>query len=176
MVYEDIPIGDEDLVNIPIEILPGVALPSPAADFVFSRLAWIKSGQKEPFDVTLPSSFEFHDLATLAFLIANNETSAAADMVSNLLRTPSTLLPSATLACGNDNYTKSNPFRRQRRPKLGRCGNGLDDDAILGQGEKVGLLLKKKGFTFICQGQPPTQQASSFRGDSNICDSLFPMR
>ena len=149
MVYEDIPIRDEDLVDIPIEILPGVALPAPAADFVFTRLSWIRAGKKEPFDTASPASFEFHDLATLAFLIANNETSAAADMVSNLLQTPSTLLPSATLACGNDNYTKSNPFRRQRRPKLGRCGNGLDDDAILGQGEKVGLLLKKRFYFYV---------------------------
>ena len=120
MVYEDIPIRDEDLVDIPIEILPGVALPAPAADFVFSRLAWIKSGQKEPFDVTSPSSFEFHDLATLAFLIANNETSAAADMVSNLLQTPSTLLPSATLACQNDNYTKTPKPQKIYRIKLWR--------------------------------------------------------
>ena len=45
----------------------------------------------------------------------------------------------------------------------------------LGQEEQVRLFLKKI-FYFYTQGHPPAQQASSFRGDSNICDSLFPMR
>ena len=44
---------------------------------------------------------------------------------------PSTLLPSATLACSNDNYTKTNPFKRRRWAKRGRCGNILDNNATL---------------------------------------------
>ena len=108
---------EKNLEGIQIDVLPGVALPAPAADFIFSRVAWIRAGEKEPSDTEAPAPFEFHDLATLAHLVATEETFAAGVMVSSLLRSPSTLLPSATLPNPNDNYIKSNPFRRRRKPK-----------------------------------------------------------
>ena len=117
----------EDFERIKIDVLPGVALPAPAADFIFSRVAWIRAGEKEPFDNEAPAPFEFHDLATLAYLIATEETFAAGVMVSSLLRPPSALLPSATLPYPNDNFMKSNPFRRRKR---GRFSKGPVDNAI----------------------------------------------
>ena len=94
-------------------MIPGVPLPAPVADFIFSRVEWIRQGERGVFECEAPASWDLHDLCTLAFLVATKDTSAAGVMVSNLLRPPSRLLPSATLVNGNNNYKKSNPFRRQ---------------------------------------------------------------
>ena len=115
--------------SIQIEVLPGVGLPAPAADFIFSRVAWIHAGEKGSFNLEAPASFEFHDLATLAYLVATNDSSAARLMVSNLLRPSTNMLPSASLVNRNDNYTKSNPFRKRRKQKRGKCGAGDVHDA-----------------------------------------------
>ena len=121
---------EKNLEGIQIDVLPGVALPAPAADFIFSRVAWIRAGEKKPFKSGAPAPFEFHDLTTLAHFVATEEIFAASVMVSSLLRPPSALLPSATLPNPNDNFLKSNPFRRRRKPKRGRFNNGPVDDAI----------------------------------------------
>ena len=120
----------ESLEHIMIDVLPGVPLPAPVADFIFSRVEWIRQGERGVFESEAPASWDLHDLCTLAFLVATKDTSAAGVMVSNLLRPPSRLLPSATLVNGNNNYKKSNPFRRRRKPKRGRFSNGPVDDAI----------------------------------------------
>ena len=110
-----------------IEVLPRVELPALVADFIFSRVEWIRQGERGVFEREAPASWDLHDLYTLAFLVATNDTSAAGVMVSNLLRPPSRMLPSATLVNGNNNYKKSNPFRRRRKSKRGGCGDGVVD-------------------------------------------------
>ena len=116
--------------SIQIEVLPGVGLPAPAADFIFSRVAWIHAGEKGSFNLEAPASFEFHDLATLAYLVATNDSSAARLMVSNLLRPSTNMLPSASLVNRNDNYLRSNPFRRRRKQKRGECAVGNVHEAV----------------------------------------------
>ena len=121
----------ESLEHIMIDVLPGVPLPAPVADFIFSRVEWIRQGERGVFESEAPASWDLHDLCTLAFLVATKDTSAAGVMVSNLLRPPSRLLPSATLVNGNNNYKKSNPFRRRRKLKRGGCGFGHQVDDSL---------------------------------------------
>ena len=48
----------ECLESIQMEVLPGVGLPAPAADFIFSRVAWIYAGEKGPFNLEAPASFD----------------------------------------------------------------------------------------------------------------------
>ena len=112
-----------------IDVLPGVALPALVADFIFSRVEWIRGGERGEFKAVAPACWDLHELFTLAFLVARKETCAAGIMVSNLLRPPPTLLPSASLMSGNDNYKKANPFRRRRKPKQGGSV-GLEDALI----------------------------------------------
>ena len=112
-----------------IDVLPGVALPALVADFIFSRVEWIRGGERGEFKAVAPACWDLHELFTLAFLVARKETCAAGIMVSNLLRPPPTLLPSASLMSGNDNYKKGNPFRRRRKPKQGGSV-GLEDALI----------------------------------------------
>ena len=112
----------QDLSNVFTDVLPGLPLPGGAACFVLARIEWIRQGEVDAFDVEAPSPWNFYDLCTLAYLVANHETSAARLMVANVLRPPSILLPSATLMNDNDNYLKKRPFRR-RKQKQGRCAS-----------------------------------------------------
>ena len=105
------------------DVLPGLPLPSGAANFIFSRLAWIQEGEEGVFDLEAPLSWNRDDLCTLAFLISNHETSSARLLVANLLKPPSTLLPSASLPDQDFNYLKSHPFRRSRKSRRGKVAN-----------------------------------------------------
>ena len=104
-----------NLESILLEVHPGVWLPAEAADFVFNRLEYIRQGEEGTFEYDAPPPWEFYVLCTLAFLIANQEKVAAQDLVRNLSRPPSILLPSATDTSFNDNYLKANPFRRRKK-------------------------------------------------------------
>ena len=112
----------QDLKNVFTDILPGLSLPAGAACFVIARVDWIRQGEVNAFDVEAPSPWNFDDLCTLAFFVANHETDAARLMVANLLQPPSILLPSATLMDKNDNYLVKCPFRR-RKQRQGRCAS-----------------------------------------------------
>ena len=109
------------LESIFIEVHPGLAVPAEAADFVFNRLEWIRQGEEGPFPYVAPLPWEFHDLCTLAYFVANNEISAAHDLVRNLVRPPSILLPSATETTANNNHLRANPFRRRRKKRAASC-------------------------------------------------------
>ena len=115
----------QDLKNVFTDILPGLSLPAGAACFVIARVDWIRQGEVNAFDVEAPSPWNFDDLCTLAFFVANHETDAARLMVANLL------LPSATLLNQNDNYIKKRPFRRRKQTR-GQCASsGLEIDVEL---------------------------------------------
>ena len=101
----------DNLDTVQIDVAPGLALPAGAANFIFNRLQWISDGEIGSFEIGAPSGWDFGDLCTLAFLISNQEISSAQDMVENLLRPPTILQSSATLAEGNNNYLKRRPFR-----------------------------------------------------------------
>ena len=90
-------------------------VPAEAADFVFNRLEYLQQGEAGVFDVGAPPPWEFHDLCTLTFFIANKEIAAAHELVSSLLQPPSVMLPSATLTTFNNNYLKALPFRRRKK-------------------------------------------------------------
>ena len=111
------------LENELTDVLPGQPLPSEAANFISSRLAWIQEGEEGVFDLEAPLSWNRDDLCTLAFLISNHETSSARLLVANLLKPPSTLLPSASLPDQDFNYLKSHPFRRSRKSRRGKVAN-----------------------------------------------------
>ena len=109
----------QDLENIHTDVLPSLSLPAGAACFVLARVEWIRQGEVAAFDLEAPSPWQFSDLCTLAFLVANRETDAARLMVANLLQPPSILLPSATLMNQNDNYLMKFPFRKTCQILLG---------------------------------------------------------
>ena len=115
----------QDLKNVFTDILPGLSLPAGAACFVIARVDWIRQGEVNAFDVEAPSPWNFDDLCTFAFFVANHETDAARLMVANLL------LPSATLLNQNDNYIKQRPFRRRKQTRRQRASSGLEIDVEL---------------------------------------------
>ena len=108
----------DNLDTVQIDVAPGLALPAGAANFVFNRLQWISEGETGTFETGAPDGWDFNDLCTLAFLLSNREFLLAQDMVQNLLRLPSILQPSSTLAVGNNNHLKLRPFRG----RLKHCG------------------------------------------------------
>ena len=122
----------QDLENVYTDVLPGLSLPAGAAWFVLARVEWIRKGEVAAFDLEAPSPWQFSDLCTLAFLVANRETDAARLMVANLLQPPSILLPSATLMDENDNYLVKCPFRR-RKQRQGRCASSGPKNVIKSQ-------------------------------------------
>ena len=73
-----------DALNI--EIKPGIFVPLAVANFLLRRLEWINQGGDGPFQVLVPKGFNFHDLCTLADLIANNQSQLATKMADNLSR------------------------------------------------------------------------------------------
>ena len=115
----------QDLKNVFTDILPGLSLPAGAACFVIARVDWIRQGEVNAFDVEALSPWNFDDLCTLAFFVANHKTDAARLMVANLL------LPSATLLNQNDNYIKKRPFRRRKQTRRQRASSGLEIDVEL---------------------------------------------
>ena len=108
----------DDLDTVQIEVAPGLPLPAEAADFIFNRLQWISEGETGLFKTGPPDGWDFNELCKLAFLLSKQEFLLAQDMVKNLLRLPSIMLPSATIAEGNNNYLKKRPFRGRLKP----CG------------------------------------------------------
>ena len=108
----------DNLDTVLIDVAPGLALPAGAANFVFNRLQWISDGEIGTFETGAPNGWDFNDLCTLAFLLSKREFVLAQDMVQNLLRYPSILQQSSTLAVGNNNHLKLRPFRG----RLKHCG------------------------------------------------------
>ena len=113
------------------DVAHGIKVPCPVADFIFSRLQWIRSGEVESFQVPPPPGWDSNDLCTGAFLLSNEDFSSARVLFENLPPPPMFINPSSTLLkeSFNNNHLKRNPFkaRRKRRKK------GTRDDGEEGQ-------------------------------------------
>ena len=109
----------EDLEDHHMEVGPGIVLPLPEADYVFSWMNSIRKGHSGEIVAHPSCKLNLEALSTLAFLLVNQEITAAELLVANLLRAPPTMLPSSTLMYQNDNYLRSNPFGGRRRRKRG---------------------------------------------------------
>ena len=94
----------QDLKNVFTDILPGLSLSAGAPCFVIARVDWIGQGEVNAFDVEAPSPWNFDDLCTLAFFVANHETGA---------------------------YIKKRPFRRRKQTRRQHASSGLEIDVEL---------------------------------------------
>ena len=95
-------------------IAEGVWVPPGVADFIFSRIEWIREGEQADFQVGVPNGYQFDDLATLAHLIVTEDFAAAKVLAANLPRSQMWMEPSSSLPEGNANYLRKNPFKRLR--------------------------------------------------------------
>ena len=89
-------------------------MPPGVADFIFSRIEWIREGEQADFQVGVPNGYQFDDLATLAHLIVTEDLAAAKVLAANLPRSQMWMEPSSSLPEGNANYLRKNPFKRLR--------------------------------------------------------------
>ena len=102
-------------------VAPDIWVPPSVADFLISRMQWIRQGEHADFQVGAPAGFDFDDLATLAHLIVNNDLGHAKLLADNLPRSITWMEPSSSsLLEGNKNYTKKNPFKRRRKQRRGK--------------------------------------------------------
>ena len=109
----------QDLEDQQMEVGPGMVLPLPEADYVFSWMNFIRMGKTGEIFAHPSCKLNLEDLSTLAYLLVNEDITAAQLLFANLLRAPPTMLPSSTLMDQNENYLKSNPFGGRRRRKRG---------------------------------------------------------
>ena len=115
--------GFMDLENDLTSVLPGVEVAAAAANYIFERIHWMEEGEVGEFGLEPPDGWSLHDLSTLAFFVANDEHQLAKDLLQSVSPSPMRMDPSSTLLQGeysNDNYLKTNPFRRRRTRKLRR--------------------------------------------------------
>ena len=104
---------------------PDIWVPPGVADFLFSRMQWIKDGEHTNFQIRPPPGFDFNELATLSFLIVDNDLGAARMLADNLPRSPTWMeQSSSSLVEGNRNYTLKNPFKRRSGKQRRRKKNG----------------------------------------------------
>ena len=102
-------------------VAPDIWVPPSVADFLISRMQWIRQGEHADFQVGAPAGFDFDDLATLAYLIVNDDLGPAKLLADNLPRSITWMEPSSSsLLEGNKNYTKKNPFKRRKKQRRGK--------------------------------------------------------
>ena len=101
---------------------PDIWVPPLVADYLISRMQWVKEGEKTDFQVGAPAGYEVDDLNTLAYLIVTGDFAAAKELADNLPRPQMWMEPSSSLVASNANYTVTNPFKRRRRRKKNRGG------------------------------------------------------
>ena len=100
---------------------PDIWVPPLVADYLLSRMQWIKKGEQGDFQVAVPNGYDFDDLATLAHLIVTDDLGPAKVLADNLPRSITWMEPSSSsLLEGNTNYTKKNPFKRRRKQRRGK--------------------------------------------------------
>ena len=112
-----------DLENELTSVLPGVEVAAAAANYIFEWIHWMEEGEVGEFSLEVPEGWSLHDLSTLAFFVANDEHQLAKDLIQSVPPSPMRMKTSSTLLQGeysNDNYLKTNPFRRRRTRKLKR--------------------------------------------------------
>ena len=113
-------VSDGDFNYMEMQVGPDIYVPPVVADYLFSRMGWIREGEQGNFQVEVPRGYDFADLATLAHLIVTDDLGPAKVLADNLPRSQMWMEPSSTsLLEGNANYTLKNPFKR-RRGKKGR--------------------------------------------------------
>ena len=96
---------------------PDIWVPPTVADYLISRMQWIKEGEKTDFQVGAPAEYEVDDLNTLAYLIVTGDFAAAKELADNLPRPQMWMEPSSSLVDSKANCTMTNPFKRRRRRK-----------------------------------------------------------
>ena len=161
----------ENLEDHRIDVWPGIALPLPAADYVFTWMNSIRKGEAGPNDIGdhPRCGLALNQLSTLAHLIVHEDIVAAQLLVSNLLLPPSTMmpastmLPSSTLIPKNDNYMRTNPFRRRRRKQ----GN-LVQVILLSQKHFVNYHFILQEVGALAFGGGAVQSVSSHHSDSQV--------
>ena len=104
---------------------PDIWVPPLVADYLISRMQWVKEGEKTDFQVGAPAGYEVDDLNTLAYLIVTGDFAAAKELADNLPRPQMWMEPSSSLVASNANYTVTNPFKRRRRRKKNRGENSV---------------------------------------------------
>ena len=143
--FSDMAMLPDDLDTVQIEVSPGLALPAAAADFVLNRLHWLSEGEIGTFKPTAPDGWDFSDLCTLSFLVSNQEFLLAQEMVRNLLRSPSILLPSASLVEGNNKHLKK-PFCGRLKHCGGKLKRGLEKSCFVAGKAGGGETNAEVGF------------------------------
>ena len=165
-----------DFCNIWLEVR-GVSVPAPVADFLLSYLHWFDDGKTGTCQAEAPLGWDWEELCTLGYLVANKEVLSAQNLIDSLPSPPMVMLPSSTLMGGNNNHLKKNPFRKRRSGKkrkqavqsveqhdpppgddsskgdISKCGGDIDDS--LGQDNVEG---NKGEGDFECS-----------KGDGNKC-------
>ena len=96
---------------------PDIWVPPLVADYLISRMQWVKEGEKTDFQVGAPAGYEVDDLNTLAYLIVTGDFAAAKELADNLPRPQMWMEPSSSLVDSKANCTMTNPFKRRRRRK-----------------------------------------------------------
>ena len=104
-----------DFCNIWLEVR-GIIVPAPVADFLLSYLHWFDDGKSGTCQVEPPLGWDWQDLCTVGYLVANREVLSAQKLIDSL-PCPMVMLSSSTLMEGNNNHLKKNPFRKRRSGK-----------------------------------------------------------
>ena len=131
LFYQDRPWNPGMVSEEEMWIGPEIWVPPGIADYLFSRMQWIKEGEQGNFQVGVPYGYDFEDLATLAHLIVTDDLGPAKVLAENLPRSITWMDPSSTsLVEGNANYTLKNPFKRRRGKARRRNRNGAAENSV----------------------------------------------
>ena len=104
-----------------LRVGPDIWVPPGVADYLMSRMHWLREEEQGDFQVPVPAGYEFDDLATLAYLIVTDDLVSAKELADNLPRSQMWMEPrSASLVENNMNYQMKNPFKRRRKKQSRR--------------------------------------------------------
>ena len=108
-----------------LRVGPDIWVPPGVADYLISRMHWIREGEQGDFQVGPPAGYKVEDLATLAYLIVSGDLVSAKELADNLPRSQMWMEPrSASLVENNMNYQLKNPFKRRKSKQRRRKRNG----------------------------------------------------
>ena len=94
-----------------LRVGPDIWVPPGVADYLMSRMHWLREEEQGDFQVPVPAGYEFDDLTTLAYLIVTDDVVAARELADNLPRSM-WMETSSSDSTTNQNHLKKNPFRR----------------------------------------------------------------
>ena len=115
-----------------LRVGPDIWVPPGVADYLMSRMHWLREEEQGDFQVPVPAGYEFDDLATLAYLIVTDDLVSAKELAENLPRSQMWMEPrSASLVENNMNYQLKNPFKRRgSKQRRRRKRNGTLEDFV----------------------------------------------